>query len=121
MDLRTKRALDHRIGQPALSCLSPVVRLLGMLLGRSHGVLPVRTVVVLKFQGMGSIAIARSAIARVRARFPEASLPQLLGPSPLPSTSKTDRMVKLLDQAPASPDQKSTHDRGVVHCPYIAL
>ncbi|MFQ5697764.1 MAG: glycosyltransferase family 9 protein [Myxococcota bacterium] len=74
MNLGTKRALDHWLGSFCLLAMSPLVRGLGALLRRSHRRLPVRAIVILKFQGMGSVAIAAPAIARLRASQPSARL-----------------------------------------------
>ena len=74
MKLTTKRALDHYLGSFALLCLSPLVRLLGKTLKRNHGTQPQNSIIILKFQGIGSLAIAKPAIAKLRARHPQARI-----------------------------------------------
>lgn len=72
MKLSTKRALDHYVGSICLLSLSWLVRMLGLALRRDHQSLPVQAVVILKFQGIGSLAIAKRAISKLHARYPSA-------------------------------------------------
>lgn len=74
MRLSTKRALDFWVGRPALSMLQAAAWLLGRVLRRDHRVGPVRTILVAKFQGLGSLIIAKPAIAALRRAHPEARI-----------------------------------------------
>lgn len=74
MKLGRKRALDHILGRVCLVGMSPLVRGIGALLRRSHRRIPVRAIVILKFQGIGSVAIAAPAIERLRASHSSATL-----------------------------------------------
>lgn len=74
MDLHTKRRIDHILGSALLVVIRLLARLLGFVLRRSHDVAPVRAVLVAKFQGIGSLMIARPGIQRVRRAYPEAMI-----------------------------------------------
>lgn len=74
LSLQLKRKVDSVIGAPALIALSWCARALGGLLRRSHERTPVRSIMVMKFQGIGSLALALPHIARVRAMHPKARL-----------------------------------------------
>lgn len=74
MRLSTKRALDFWVGRPVLSVLQAAAWMLGRVLRRDHRVPPVRTVLVAKFQGLGSLIIAKPAIAALRRQHPEARI-----------------------------------------------
>ena len=74
MQLHTKRALDFYVGRPVLSALQALAWALGRILRRSHGVEPVRTILIAKFQGLGSLVIAKPAIAAVRRHYPNARI-----------------------------------------------
>ncbi|MFL5815442.1 MAG: glycosyltransferase family 9 protein [Bdellovibrionia bacterium] len=69
-DIQTKRKLDSYIGIPAMICLQILARGLGYILRRNHRNEPVQTAVVIKFQGMGSLAIAKPALAEFKSRHP---------------------------------------------------
>ena len=72
MRLERKRALDFWIGRPVLATLQVGARVLGFLLGRNHGIEPVRNVLFAKFQGIGSLIICKPAIANLRKVYPQA-------------------------------------------------
>ena len=74
MNLRLKRAIDQYVGLPALVGLNLVALGLGLVLRRSHSTGPVRTVVVIKFQGMGSLILAKPAFNALRKSYPDARL-----------------------------------------------
>lgn len=74
MRLATKRALDFYVGRPLLSLLQAAAWVLGTILRRNHRVLPVRTVLLAKFQGIGSLIIAKPAIAALRRHHPDARI-----------------------------------------------
>ncbi len=74
MNLKTKQQLDNLIGQPILFGLKIVARLLGKLLKRNHSRHPVRAILILKFQGMGSLALAKPALVVLRKQFPDAKI-----------------------------------------------
>jgi len=74
MRLSTKRALDFWVGRPLLSLLQAAAWVLGEVLRRNHRALPVRTVLVAKFQGLGSLIIAKPAIAALRRHHPQAHI-----------------------------------------------
>lgn len=74
MNLKTKKRLDHLVGRPALALLNSLAWVLGRLLRIDHARLPVRTVVVAKFQGIGSLIMAKPALARLRRRHPSARI-----------------------------------------------
>jgi ADP-heptose:LPS heptosyltransferase len=72
MRLDRKRALDFWIGRPVLSALQVAARIVAFLLRRNHAVEPVRTVLLVKFQGLGSLVICKPAIANLRKTYPNA-------------------------------------------------
>ncbi len=74
MKLRLKKAIDQYVGLPALVGLNLVALGLGLVLRRSHSTGPVRTVVVTKFQGMGSLILAKPAFHSLRKSYPDARL-----------------------------------------------
>lgn len=74
MRLSTKRALDFWVGRPVLSVLQAAAWMLGRVMRRDHRVAPVRTVLVAKFQGLGSLIIAKPAIAALRRAHPQAHI-----------------------------------------------
>lgn len=74
MRLQTKRALDFYLGRPLLSTLQAAAWVLGSILRRDHQVAPVRTVLIVKYQGIGSLVIAKPAIAALRREYPGARI-----------------------------------------------
>ncbi|MDZ4675136.1 MAG: glycosyltransferase family 9 protein [Gemmatimonadota bacterium] len=74
MRLQTKRALDFYLGRPLLSTLQAAAWVLGSLLRRDHQVGPVRTILIVKYQGLGSLVIAKPAIAALRRHYPDAKI-----------------------------------------------
>jgi len=74
MRLATKRALDFHLGRPLLTSLQAAARLLGLLLRRDHSLAPVGTVLIAKFQGLGSLVLCKPALARLREHYPEARI-----------------------------------------------
>lgn len=74
MHLATKRWLDFYVGRPLLTALQATAWVMGKLLRRDHRTPPVRTVLITKFQGLGSLIIAKPAIAALRREHPEARI-----------------------------------------------
>jgi ADP-heptose:LPS heptosyltransferase len=74
MRLTTKRRLDLHLGRPVLVLLNLLATVLALVHRRRRRDGPVRRILVVKFQGMGSLAIARPAIRAVRGRYPEARI-----------------------------------------------
>lgn len=74
MKLGTKRWLDTAVGWPAVLVLNGLARALGLLLRRDHALEPGERILVMKFQGLGSLAIALPALRRLRAEYPERTL-----------------------------------------------
>ncbi len=74
MKLKTKRLLDHYLGNFCIVGLSFLVRLVGVVLRRNHATLPADTILILKFQGIGSLAIAMPAIRALRLRCKKSKL-----------------------------------------------
>lgn len=72
MKLSTKRHVDHYIGLPLALILNFAARMVGFLLRRDHSVEPVKRVLFMKFQGMGSLMLAKPAIAALRQQHPKA-------------------------------------------------
>src|SRR4051812_16406068 len=66
MNLKTKRLIDFYCGTFALAIFYVAAKALGALLRRSHQVEPCHTVLVAKFQGLGSLMIAAHAVAQLR-------------------------------------------------------
>ena len=76
MKSRTKIVIDRLVGLPVAWALNLAARVLGRLLRRDHtnSRRSVRSIVVSKYVGMGSILQATPLIRSVRAAFPEAEL-----------------------------------------------
>ena len=76
MKTRTKVYIDRLAGVPLAWLLNIAARILGKLLRRDHSVTTenVRTIVVSKYVGMGSIIQATPLIRSIRAAFPQAGL-----------------------------------------------
>ena len=76
MKTHTKIFIDRLVGLPLAWMLNLSARGLGKLLTRDHSVTPenVRTVVISKYLGMGSLLQATPLIRSVRAAFPDARL-----------------------------------------------
>src|SRR5437868_3136043 len=74
MRLETKRALDYYVGRPVLAVLNPAARLLGALLRPDHGIEPVRSILIVKFQGLGSLVLAKPSLAELRRSRPGAKI-----------------------------------------------
>jgi ADP-heptose:LPS heptosyltransferase len=72
--LSLKRTLDYHLGRPLLATLNVSARVLGSVLRRSHRRDPVRTILVAKFQGIGSLVSAKPAIAALRRSHPGAHI-----------------------------------------------
>ncbi len=95
MKTRSKILIDRLLGLPIAWVLNGGARVLGRLLRRDHGVEPenVRTIVVAKYLGMGSILQATPLIRSIRARYPGADLLFVTGKS-------CRRMIERLDGTP---------------------
>lgn len=74
MNLQNKQKFDHYVGLPLLRIISITARVLGFLLRRSHAPDPVRSILILKFQGMGSLALAKPALQVLRNEYPNAKI-----------------------------------------------
>jgi ADP-heptose:LPS heptosyltransferase len=74
MKLDLKRQIDHFIGVPALWITGLSARVVGAVLRRKRARLPVRNILIMKFQGIGSLAIALPAIKALREEHHEARL-----------------------------------------------
>ena len=76
MKTKTKITVDRLVGLPIAWLLNGLARILGRLLRRDHsiGTGNVRTIVISKYLGMGSILQATPLIRSIRAAFPEARL-----------------------------------------------
>lgn len=71
MDLRSKKSLDTWLGLPCLFVLSGLSRFKRSLFGAPVvATLPAATIVVAKFQGIGSVILAKPAIRRLRQAHP---------------------------------------------------
>jgi ADP-heptose:LPS heptosyltransferase len=74
MRLQSKRSLDYHVGRPVLSALQIAARVLGSVLRRSHAVEPIRSILIVKFQGLGSLVLCKPALAELRRRRPDARI-----------------------------------------------
>lgn len=76
MKIRTKIYVDRLVGLPLAWLLNLAARVLGKVLKRDHrvGRESVRTIVISKYLGMGSILQATPLIRSVRAAYPDARL-----------------------------------------------
>jgi ADP-heptose:LPS heptosyltransferase len=76
MKLRSKIVVDRVVGLPMARALNLLARILGKLLQRDHGISRenVKTIVVSKYIGMGSILQATPLIRSLRAAFPDAEI-----------------------------------------------
>ncbi|MCC6545795.1 methyltransferase domain-containing protein [Candidatus Sumerlaeota bacterium] len=83
MKTRQKIFLDRIVGPPLILVVRTAARILGRLLGRDHSAKPsdVRTIVVAKFLGMGSILQATPLMKHLKESFPKARLVMLSTPA----------------------------------------
>lgn len=72
MRLRTKRQIDHALGSPLLYLLILPMMLSKLVRRRPKG--EPRRILILKFQGLGSLVLARPAILGLRERFRDARI-----------------------------------------------
>jgi ADP-heptose:LPS heptosyltransferase len=70
MDLRSKRKLDTLVGRPLLFALGLAGKMLGAVLRRDHSAMPARTIIVAKFQGVGSLAMAIPSLLALKRALP---------------------------------------------------
>ena len=70
----SKRAIDYYVGRPLLACLEWAARVLALVLHRNHDRDPVRSILLVKFQGVGSLVICKPALAALRKHYPEARI-----------------------------------------------
>jgi ADP-heptose:LPS heptosyltransferase len=96
MRLATKRALDFYLGRPFLSILRLAARILGMLLRRDHALAPVRSILIVKFQGLGSLVICKPALAALRRQYPNARIIFWGTPAMLPLAQQMPELDELL-------------------------
>ncbi len=74
MRLESKRSLDYYVGRPLLAVLQAAARVLGAVLRRDHAISPVRSILVVKFQGLGSLVLSKPALAALRRTHPDARI-----------------------------------------------
>lgn len=76
MNIRKKVFVDRMVGLPLAWMLNGAARILGKLLRRDHsiGVENIRTIVIAKYVGMGSILQATPLIRSLRSAFPHARI-----------------------------------------------
>lgn len=74
MKLQTKKIIDHLVGSALLAFVDLAALALGFILRRSHAAEPVHTILVMKFQGMGSLVLAKPALHALRRRYPKARI-----------------------------------------------
>ncbi len=74
MRLETKRALDYYVGSPLLALLRVAARSLASLRRRDHAPQPIRSVLIVKFQGLGSLVLCKPALAELRRCHPESRI-----------------------------------------------
>ena len=96
MRLKTKRALDFYVGRPILAVLQAAAWVLGEILRRNHGVDPVRTILIAKFQGLGSLVIAKPALAELRRHYPNAHIMFWGTPSMMPLAREMPEFDEIL-------------------------
>lgn len=104
MRIRAKRRVDEYVGYPLLFALNILVLLLGLVFRRSHSVQPVDCILILKFQGMGSLALAKPSLAALRRAYPEARIIFWGGRSIAP----------LAQECPEFDEVVTLDDRGIV-------
>lgn len=71
MNVSAKRRIDYYLGGILVALLKPIAMLMGLVLRRAHELRPHRSLVVLKFQGGGSLLIAAPAMLGIRAQYPD--------------------------------------------------
>lgn len=83
MKTQQKIRIDRLVGRPVAFAFNLAARALGRLLRRDHAIEPerVRTIVVAKFVGMGSVLQATPLLRALRRRFPQARLVLLTSPA----------------------------------------
>jgi ADP-heptose:LPS heptosyltransferase len=83
MNIRSKRMLDVLLGRPLAAVLNLAAFLLSRIWRRDHRDDPshVRTVVISKYVGMGSLLRASAFVAAVRRQYPEARIILVVGTS----------------------------------------
>lgn len=98
MKTRTKILVDRVVGLPLAWVLNGAARLLGKTLRRDHSLDPsrVRTVVVSKYVGMGSILQATPLLRAIRSGYPDAKLVFLTGRSCRELTSRLEGVDRVL-------------------------
>jgi heptosyltransferase-2 len=81
MKTRNKIVVDRVIGLPIAWGLNLAARMLGRVMRRDHRMVTesVRTIVIAKYVGMGSIIQATPLVRSIRARFPQARIIFLTG------------------------------------------
>ena len=74
MDLNAKRQIDYWVGSMFLLALSPFFLLARRLFPRGESGKSARRILVMKFQGMGSMVLARPGLRLLRREYPEATI-----------------------------------------------
>lgn len=105
MRTRHKIAIDRWVGLPLVWALNLATRTLGLLLRRDHSVRPerIRTIVVAKYFGMGSMLQATPLLRALRERFPQARLVFV--------SARANR--ELLERLPLLDERLYVDDRGL--------
>jgi len=104
MKIRTMKRLDHYVGLPICFCLSVFERMVSLLPFKRRGGVRVRTIVVSKYFGLGSMILATPMLRAVRHKFPQARIvfltfsgnEELLG-----MVKEIDEVVTLRTSSPA--------------------
>lgn len=72
MRLQQKRALDYWLGRPVLALFNATAIGLGALMRRDHNPKPIHHVLFVKFQGLGSLIMAKPSLSAFRRHYPDA-------------------------------------------------
>jgi ADP-heptose:LPS heptosyltransferase len=94
MKTHTKIAIDRAVGLPFAWLFNIAAQILGKLLGRDHSITTenVRTIVIAKYVGMGSIIQATPLIRSLKASFPGARIVFLTGRSCRPLVERLEHI-----------------------------
>lgn len=74
LKLHAKKKIDLYAGALLLIVVDLLALALGFILRRKHSIKPVHTIVVMKFQGMGSLILAKPALNHLRKTYPRAKI-----------------------------------------------
>jgi len=98
MKTNTKISIDRFVGLPTAWLLNGLARILGKVLRRDHSIEAgkVRTIVISKYVGMGSIVQANPLIRSIRATFPQARLIFVTGQSCRPLVERLEHVDRII-------------------------